>query len=304
MQGSTGPVTPISFLTTAFFNAWQAHPSSGTIAGPGWAASARDPGFRRRLLIAPAVVESALAASRDALRDCDRYQESLRDSCHSLPQPFPAPAAGWILHSFRGAGANGGMGTAVFERSERPKRIEIDLRDPGRSVLEVGKSGARGEIAQKISIGADHRVSTESYFFRTRFKNLGTAADFAAAVSTLIYDSGQYDVENELGPLVERDAATGRETPMTKKKGRFSFTGPISLAREELLIVSAASVFAPENPDFREPVVSVTISPLKMNEPSSVSILLYRPPARPEGRMPLQPRLKNVLWEGIGRKIS
>jgi hypothetical protein len=304
MHGSPAALNPISFLTAGFLNAWQAHPSSGTIAGPGWAASARDPGFRRRLLLAPGVVEAALGTAGEALRDCDRFQESLRGSGHALPQPFPAPAAGWIFHSYHRNGSNPGHGAAVFERAERPKRVEIDLRDPRRAVLEVGKAGKRGEVSQKISVGADRRVTTESYFFRTRLKNLGTAADFAAAVSTLVYDSGQYDAEDELGPLMERDTATGRETPMVKKKGRYSFTGPVSLARDELLIVSAASVFAPGDPNSREPVVSVTISPLKMNEPSSVSILLYRPPARAEGRMPLHPRLKNVLWDGIRRKIS
>jgi hypothetical protein len=298
MPEFVSPMAPMTFLTGAYLNAWMPHPSSGSLAGPIWTDSRGGPKLKRRLILLPEAAQGALTSAEKVLRDCEGFVELVRGGGHSLPQPFPGPAAGWMIRTFQGQGA-------LFEQGENPKRIEIDLRNPARAFFEVSLTKGEREVSQKISIlPVERQVVTESYCCRAHFKDLATAADFAAAVSTLIYDSGQYDVPTELGPLVVRDPATGRETIMEKKGNRFSFSGQIPLFPDELLLASAASVFAPSDTVYREPVVSVSVAPVKVDQPSTVTILLYRPPRRGENRMPLKPRLRNILWETIEQKIT
>lgn len=298
MADLVSTLAPLTFLTGAYLDAWMPHPSSGCLAGAVWADSRGGPKLKRRLILLPEAVQGALTSADKILRDSEGFVELVRGGGHSLPQPFPRPAAGWMLKSFQGR-------AATFEQGENPKRVEIDMKNPSQAFIEVSLTRGEREVSQKISILPEGRqVVTESYCCRAHFKDLATAADFAAAVSTLIYDSGQYDVASELGPLVVRDPATGRETVMEKKGNRFSFSGQIPLFPDELLLASARSVFAPPDTAYREPIVSVSVAPVKVGQPSTVTILLYRPPLRGMRRMPLKPRLRNILWETIEQKIT
>jgi hypothetical protein len=99
-----------------------------------------------------------------------------------------------------------------------------------------------------------------------------------------------------------RREGTREEVPMVKKNGRYSFSGPFPSSRCEILLVSALSVFETNDPLSREPVVTLSVSEMRADEPSVVSVLLYRPDNARYPRMPLHPRLQAALWAPLGQK--
>ena len=172
------------------------------------------------------------------------------------------------------------------------------------AIFEAGLWGETAEISQRVLIDRESwEVTTGSYHFKAGFSDRLTALRFSALVAMLIYDSDQYHAAEELGTLMLRREGA-EEIPMVMKDGRFSFSGPFPSAQQEILLVSALSVFETEDPLSREPVVTISVSEERAGEPSIVSVLLYRPENRRYGRWPLHKRLQDTLWAPLGQKAK
>jgi hypothetical protein len=300
------PVNPaLNFLNGSYLDLWNTHPVSGSLLAPYWESAPRSAGFHETIIRDGRFARNVLETALLVLQDCRRFRNSLAESGHPLPQPLPACAAGWTLSNFHEVSDPQVGGMAHFEQAENPKRLILDLRDPKSATLEVSLNKGNAEVTQKITVCRDRfTVTTEYYFIRTRMKDPAQAADLAAALATLVYDCGQYDVDRELGPLKIRNGDNGREWTLRRVKGRFTFSGHPPISSNDLLLVSALSVFEVSDSYYREPIMTSSVSSLKSAGPYTVSLLLYRPPGRPQRRMPLKARLQKILWQTIEKKIE
>lgn len=273
---------------------------SGSLVAPVWDVGTS--GFRETILRDDRTARNTVELSGAVLEDCRSFRDSLQNQGYQLPQPLPSRAAGWILDSFvDGNNHEGGM--LQFRQAEQPKRLTLDLRNPKMASFEVTLQKGATELTQKIAIDCERfEITTNYYFLKTRMADPAKAADFATAVATLVYDSKQYDIEKELGPLKFRDPETGQERTFRRTKGRYTFRGKIP-PLNEIHLVSALSVFEGSE-SYREPVMTVSAGNLTSEGPYPVSLLLYRPPERPPRRMPLRARILNVLWQTIEKKVE
>src|SRR5262249_1978617 len=140
---------------------------------------------RQRYLLDGQVARDTVEAAEHVLGYCDSFVELLKPSGHSLPQPLPRTAAGWICQSYR---CNQGTGGEVaFERAEDRRRLLIDLWAPEMAVFEAGFCGGDVEISQRVFV--DRRsweVSTSSYQLKVSLPDWTRALQFSALVATLI----------------------------------------------------------------------------------------------------------------------
>lgn len=292
----------LNFLDASYLGGWNPHPTSGSLIAPLWDNGPGGPCFRETIVRDGATARNAVESAASVLEDCRRFRASLNGEGYQLPQPLPARAAGWILNAFQDGNDQVG-GTVNFEEAEQPKRLTLDLRNPRAASFELILQRGATELTQKISVDRERfMVTTDYYFLKTRMRNPAHAADCAAAIATLVYDSEQYDVEKELGSLKIRDTESGQERTFRRAKGRYTFRGKPPEVNE-LVLASALSVFE-ESEGYREPVMSITVGALKSEGPYPVSLLLYRPSNRPQRRMPLRSRLQKLLWETIGKRVE
>src|SRR5579885_2342541 len=189
----------LNFLNSAYLEAWNQDPSSGSLVMPLWDSGPGGPGFLEGAVMDTRTARNAVEAAASVLEDCQNFRAALKEEGRQLPHPLPQRAAGWMLTTLQDANSEQG-GKARFDQAEQTKTVTLDLLNPGTASFEVTLKKGSAELTQKVDVDRRHfHVSTEYYFIKTKKDNAHRAVELAVLIANLVYQSGQYNVAYDLG---------------------------------------------------------------------------------------------------------
>ncbi len=288
-------------LSASYLGAFRPHPVSGSLYGPSLEIR---PGAS--LLITDGRhAEDLQMSTLLVMEELDSFRTHLLGRREYFPKPLPPTEeereSSWTIASVI-PGERPLQARAQF-LSNPSRQVLWDLRDANNSFYTAGFSSQAGEVSQTIQIDARYdTVTTDNYFLQVRSMSFARAVELALMFSAALYNSDQYDVDRELGPLSMQSGDDPKEELVSREGDRFRLEKPLIDDHKDLSFRSTASLVASD--DFREPVYEAYISIPNSNGLRDVSLTLYRPPERPELLMPLSLRLLLGPWNLILQRIQ
>jgi len=194
-------------------------------------------------------------------------------------------------------------GRAVFHTSCPLRRVEADLSQwpDYRYAFTIESPAARFTQSIRVNDHADS-VHTDSFSAEVRGVKFENAWQLALGLSTAIYTSGQYDVDDELGRWRFRQGELGDWTEVSRKKGRFLAPTFDPDSHAQFTFASSCMVFEKPSVEPRRPVASITLKPASLRR-WAVEIHLGRSAQSERRLMPLSWRMKRLLWNPIFDRI-
>ncbi len=297
------------FSTHTLLDAFQPDPESGRLFAP--ALSVDGTSF----FVGPVGEESAPALRRtlegifaDAARISDR---GLRAGV--LQGSFlPATGAAWRLEEYVGCPVsreadilkNGNGTVVVSDRSGKFRRFA--LHSEGGFDLAVGWNGPEIRVSQEIRVGATGVFERETYLFEFLGATVGSlktmlgvegvsGGDVALELAARIYASGQYTAE-EMGCSLQVMGSKSKWRTLRLLDGRWNLPeGRENGPADPLVIGTRRTIPRLDRSSVRLSLAETYWEP-KTEHSGHLLVRLHSVPSK--GLLPLDPLLKEVLWDG------